>query len=274
MEIRVEGLTFMYPSGITALKGVSLTIHSGEAVAIIGQNGAGKTTLAKHLNGLLQPTSGCVSVGGWDTREHPVAHFAARVGYIFQNPDDQLFKPSVWAEVTFGPKNLGWQVEKIEQHAREALQIVGLSEAAGRHPYDLSFSQRKNVALASVLAMDTPVIVFDEPTTGQDYAGTEKVGGIITQLKKQGKTIVTITHDIDFCAEHFERTIVMADGGILLDGPSRQVLAQAGILAQTYVEPPQMIRLASRLGMPAAPLTVAEFIEQWSDNVKLPKSFS
>lgn len=263
MEIQVENLTFTYPSGITALTDVSLAIQAGEAVAIIGQNGAGKTTLAKHLNGLLQPTSGRVQVGGWDTREHPVARFAARVGYIFQNPDDQLFKPSVWAEVTFGPKNLGWDAEKIERFAREAIETVGLSDVSGRHPYDLSFSQRKNVAFASVLAMDPPVIVFDEPTTGQDYAGTEQVGNIIARLKQQGKTLVTITHDIDFCAEHFERTVVMSGGKILLDGPSRPVLSQTGILAQTYVEPPQMVRLASRLGMGTVPLTVDEFIEQW-----------
>ncbi len=202
-------------------------------------------------------------MGDWDTREHTVAQFAARVGYIFQNPDDQLFKPSVWAEVTFGPKNLGWEAEKIELHARQALKTVGLSGVSERHPYDLSFTQRKNVALASVLAMDTPVIVFDEPTTGQDYAGTEQMGSIIAGLREQGKTLITITHDIDFCAEHFERTIVMAGGRILLDGSSRSVLSQAGILAQTYVEPPQMIRLASRLGMATAPLTVDEFIEQW-----------
>jgi energy-coupling factor transport system ATP-binding protein len=267
MDIQIASLSFTYPSGVQALSGVSLNISAGEVMAIIGQNGAGKTTLVKHLNGLLKPTSGQVLVGDWDTRKYSVAKLAARVGYVFQNPDDQLFKSSVWAEITYGPKNLGWDDEKIELRTRGALQAVGLEEFAGHHPYDLSPSQRKGVALAAVLAMDPPVLILDEPTTGQDYVGVERIGQIVEELKKQGKTIITITHDIDFCAEHFERVVVMAKGQVLLDGPARSVLAQADTLAQSYVEPPQLIKLATGLKMSNVPLTVDEFIGYWTGSI-------
>ncbi len=259
MDIQVDSLFFTYPSGVAALRDVSLTIAAGEAVAIVGQNGAGKTTLVKHLNGLLKPTTGSVRVGEWDTRERSVAQLAARVGYVFQNPDDQLFQRNVQAEVMFGPRNLGWPTDRAAAYAAAALQAVRLSAEAGRHPYDLSPSQRRLVALASVLAMDTPVIVLDEPTTGQDDAGVQLIGCIVDDLHRQGKTVITITHDMDFCAEHFERVIVMDEGGVLLDGPSRAVFAQPEALAQTNVDPPQLVRLAARLGMEAVPLTVEEF---------------
>jgi energy-coupling factor transport system ATP-binding protein len=152
-------------------------------------------------------------------------------------------------------------MDRIETQAREALAAVGLGETASLHPYDLSPTQRKNVSLAAVLAMDTPVIVFDEPTTGQDQSGVEQIGKIVVRLRQQGKTVITITHDIDFCAEYFERVVVMAGGQVLLDGPARQVLSQADRLAETAVEPPQLMRLAARLGLDRMPLTVEEFVD-------------
>jgi energy-coupling factor transport system ATP-binding protein len=264
MDITVNSLSFTYPSGVLALKDVSLQISSGESVAIIGQNGAGKTTLVKHFNGLLKPSSGKIKVGDWDTCDHSVAELAARVGYVFQNPDDQLFESTVWSEVIFGPKNMGKTAEQISELANTALRAVGLSVSAQKHPYDLFASQRKMVALAAVLAMDTPVVILDEPTTGQDYFGTQRVGQVIESLKKQHKTIITITHDIDFCAEHFERVVVMAQGSILIDGEARVVLSQVEMLAQSYVEPPQLMRLAAGLGMEAKPLTAEEFVAYWS----------
>jgi energy-coupling factor transport system ATP-binding protein len=222
-----------------------------------------KTTLVKHLNGLLRPTAGSVIVGGLDTRQHSTARLAARVGYLFQNPDEQLFKQTVQQEVEFGPKNLGWPAERVQAETEAALRAAGLQGAATRHPYDLSPGERKRVALASVLAMATAVVVLDEPTTGEDAAGIEAVGRIADKLVAEGRTAIAVSHDIDFCAEHFRRAIVMAEGRILLDGPSREVLAQVDVLARTYVQPPQLVRLASRLGLPAAPLTVAEFVEAW-----------
>jgi len=260
MDLRIESLSFSYPSGVEALHGVSFSIRSGESLALIGQNGAGKTTLVKHLNGLLRPTSGEVWVGDWETRQHTVAELSSRVGYVFQNPDDQLFQSKVLAEVMFGPQNLKWPADRIDQMSHTALEMVRLAEAAERHPYDLSPGERKRVALAAVLAMDTPVVVLDEPTTGQDYAGVHLIGEIVEWLKGQGKTVLTITHDIDFCAEHFERVIAMGGGQVLLDGPARTVLAQTETLAASDVEPPQITRLAAGLGMASFPLTVDEFV--------------
>jgi len=264
MDINVDSLSFTYPSGVLAIEDVSLQIAFGESVAIVGQNGAGKTTLVKHLNGLLKPSSGMIRVGDWITSDHSVAELAGRVGYVFQNPDDQLFQSTVWSEVIYGPKNLGKTEEQTSKLAHAALLAVGLSASAQKHPYDLFASQRKMVALAAVLAMDTPIIIMDEPTTGQDYSGTQRVGQVVDSLKKQHKTVITITHDIDFCAEHFERVVVMAQGGILIDGAAREVLSQTETIAQSYVEPPQLMRLAEGLSMAAKPLTPEEFVTYWS----------
>lgn len=260
MNVQVKNVSFSYPSGVVALQDISLTIMSGEAVAIIGENGAGKTTLAKHLNGLLKPTEGWVFVDDWDTRDQTIAQMASRVGYVFQNPDDQLFERTVWAEVAFGPRNLGQSEEAVRAGVEAALAQVGLEAEADRHPYDLHASHRKLVALAATLAMRTPIVILDEPTTGQDAVGVARLGEIVEGLKAEARTVLTISHDIDFCAEHFERIIVMSQGQILADGSAKEVLSQGHLLAQAYVDPPQLVRLAAALGLPNSPLTVKEFI--------------
>ncbi len=260
MNIEILDLHHTYPGGVKALNGVNLTIGAGEQVAIVGQNGAGKTTLVKHLNGLLLPTSGSVIVGGWDTTQYPVAKLASRVGYVFQNPDEQLFTRTVYQEVAFGPKNLGYEKEKVEVLVEDALALTELSAQKETNPYDLSPTWRKMVALASIIAMDTPIVILDEPTTGQDAANIARMGRVIASLRKRGKTIITITHDIDFCAENFERVIALAQGRVLLDGPANQVLGQEEILARTYVDPPQITRLGLRLGLPEIVCTQEQFL--------------
>jgi energy-coupling factor transport system ATP-binding protein len=260
MKIVVEDIGFTYPGGAEALCGVSLSIEPGEAAAIIGENGAGKTTLVKHFNGLLKPARGRVTVGDWDTREHTVAKMAARVGYVFQNPDDQIVERSVSEEVAFGPRKLGRPEAETVAAAAAALEMVNLANEAKTHPYDLTAPQRKLVTLASVLSMRTPVVIFDEPTMGQDARGVALIGSIIERLKGEGRTVIIITHDIDFCAAHFGRVVCMAGGLVLADGPAADVLARADLLASTNVEPPQLVRLAQALGLPGAPLTVEEFI--------------
>src|SRR5260221_5031816 len=207
MNIKISILQFTYSSGVQALFGVSLVINAGEQVAIVGQNGAGKTTLVKHLNGLLQPTSGYVRIEDWDTKEHSVAKLARRVGYVFQNPDEQLFSKNVGTEVAFGPKNLGYTNEQVQALVKDALEMTELSDKTGTNPYDLSSTWRKMVAIASIVAMDTPIVIFDEPTTGQDAVNIGRIAHVIAKFKAQGKTVITITHDIDFCAENFERVI-------------------------------------------------------------------
>jgi len=260
MNIEISNLHFTYLTGVQALRGISLNIETGEQVAIVGQNGAGKTTLVKHLNGLLQPASGYVHIGDWDAREHSMAKLAKRVGYVFQNPDEQLFSKDVGTEVAFGPRNLGFTTEQIQGQVRDALAMTELSDKTETNPYDLSPTWRKMVALASIISMDTDIVVFDEPTTGQDAANIARIANVIKVLRKRGKTVITITHDIDFCAENFERVIAMSQGRILLDGKASDVLGQEDVLATTYVDPPQLTRLGKRLGFRETVRNEEEFI--------------
>ncbi len=266
MKIEISDLHFTYPTGVEALRGISLTIDSGEQVAIVGQNGAGKTTLVKHLNGLLQPTSGNVLIGDWNTKEHSVAKLARRVGYVFQNPDEQLFSKNVGIEVAFGPKNIGFDNERIQALVKDALAMTELSDKTEMNPYDLSATWRKMVALASIIAMDTDVVVFDEPTTGQDAVNVARIANVIKTLHERGKTVITITHDIDFCAENFERVIALSQGKVLLDGKANDVLGQEETLATTYVDPPQLTRLGKRLGFKETVRNQEEFLNALKNN--------
>lgn len=268
MNILLQDLYFTYPGGVEAIRGISLAIEPGEQVAIIGQNGAGKTTLVKHLNGLLKPTGGAVSIGGWDTRQYSVSKLAARVGYVFQNPDEQLFCRTVEEEVTFGPRNLGIPEDRMRELVDDAISLTELAAHKSTNPYDLSSTWRKMVALASVIAMDSPIVIFDEPTTGQDAAGVERIARAIAALRGRGKTVITITHDIDFCAENFSRVIALSQGKVLLDGPASAVLGQADTLAITYVEPPQLTRLGMRLGLPVTVRSQDDFLEAYRQLVK------
>ncbi len=261
MKIAIDKLHFTYPIGLEALKGISLVVEPGEQVAIVGQNGAGKTTLARHLNGLLKPTSGSVFIGDWETTKFSTAKLAARVGYVFQNPDEQLFSRDVVTEVSFGPRNLGYAKGKVDELVERAMALTELNGKAEANPYDLSPAWRKMVALASIIAMDTPIVIFDEPTTGQDAVNVARIAHVISELKREGRTVVVITHDIDFCAENFERVIALSQGRVLLDGSTREVLGQEDILAQTYVEPPQLTRLGKRLGLKETVTTQEEFIK-------------
>jgi len=264
MNIEIKDLHYTYPNGLEALLGVSMVIRSGEQVAIVGQNGAGKTTLVKHLNGLLLPTSGQVLIGGWDTTKYSVAKLASRVGYVFQNPDEQLFSKNVGTEVAFGPRNLGFASDQLQALVKDALTLTELSDKTETNPYDLSATWRKMVAIASIISMDTDLVIFDEPTTGQDAVNVARIANVIAELHRRGKTVITITHDIDFCAENFERVIAMAQGKILLDGKANDVLGQEEVLATTYVDPPQLTRLGIRLGFEQTVRNQEEFLKHLS----------
>jgi energy-coupling factor transport system ATP-binding protein len=266
VNIEIEELIFNYPNGVAALEGVTLEIPTGSLVAIVGQNGAGKTTLVKHLNGLLLPTSGTVQIGGWDTRQHTIAELAKRIGFVFQNPDDQLFCRTVREEIQFGPQSLKFEPVKIEGLIASALELTELRGKEAQNPYDLSPAWRKMVALASILAMDTPIVVLDEPTTGQDAVSIERISRIIHALHSSGKTIIAISHDIDFCAENFERMVVMRNGKVILDGPIHEVVAQRETLASSYVEQPQLTRLAQKLGFSPVVCTPDDFIRVLRDS--------
>lgn len=262
--IKTENLTFRYGSHEPVLNNISLEIASGECIAIIGQNGAGKSTLVKHFNGLHKPTAGKVYVGGKDTQPLKVSALASTVGYVFQNPDHQIFHDTVAKEVAFGLKNLNTSSDEIETRVTGALEAVGLADHYHTYPFNLSKGQRQRVALASVLAMKTEVIVLDEPTTGQDYRESMQIMEMVRELNDKGHTIIFITHDMSLVARYASRAVVICQGEILADGEVRTIFAQPQLLSKTYLNPPQITALAQSLARHSIPpdvLSVEEMYE-------------
>jgi len=253
--IRCAGVVHVYPGGTRALDRVDLRIGTGERVAIVGQNGSGKSTLVAHWNGLLRPTDGSVSIDGRPSAELRVAQLARLVGLVFQDPDRQIFAGRVSAEVAFGARNVGLRGAVLDEAVRSSLDAVGLLASADTNPYDLGYSRRKLLSLASVLAMGTPVVVLDEPTTGQDARGIERVHAIVDQLTAAGRTVVAISHDMRFVAEAFARVVVMRAGTIVADGTPAEVFAEAGwdALRSTNLEPTLAARVGARLGLGSTP---------------------
>ncbi len=266
MKISVRDVRFSYSRGIEALSGVSLEMQEGERIAVVGSNGSGKTTLAKHLNGLLIPTSGEVEIGGWNTRQRTVAQLSRRVGYVFQNPDEQIFKNNVAEEVGFGLRCLHVPEREIQARVDAALERTGLQGLRGAHPYELLPSQRKWVAIASVLVTDTPILVLDEPGTGQDVRGLARLGALVEDLASHGKTIMTITHDMDWCAEHCSRIVVMDQGKVQADGEPHRVFAGTDLLAAAFLEPPQVTQIGLALGLPSVVTTTDELLAKLLSN--------
>ncbi len=261
-ELQLEGVGFVYPDGTRALDGVELRIPTGASVAIVGQNGSGKSTLARHLNGLLRPTEGRVLHDGEDVAGRRVAALASSVGIVFQNPDRQIFAGKVRDEVAFGPRILGRPSAEVDAAVEETLEAVGLAGLAASNPYDLGYSRRKLLARASILAMRTPVLVLDDPTTGQDARGIDRVQRVIAGVVATGRTVIAISHDMRFVAETFERIVVMGAGRILDDGPPAEVFAEAAwpTLASTYLEPTVAARVGASRGLGSTP-TEASLIE-------------
>jgi len=260
-SIELDAVSFAYPDGTRALSDVALRIEPGESVAIVGQNGSGKSTLVRHLNGLLRPTTGRVLLDGRDVRPTHVARLAGLVGLAFQNPDRQLFAGRVSVEVAFGPRNLGLRGPALDERVRAALEEVGLTAEASTNPYDLGYSRRKLLALASVLAMRTPVLVLDEPTTGQDARGVALVRDVVSRAVGDGRTVIAISHDMRFVAESFRRVVVMREGRVVLDGSPEAVFGEAAWpeLRAAYLEPPLPAVAGARLGLGTTP-TEAELV--------------
>ncbi|MGH8985057.1 MAG: energy-coupling factor ABC transporter ATP-binding protein [Acidimicrobiia bacterium] len=248
VAIDVDRVTFRYEATApTVLHDVSLKILQGEFVAMIGQNGAGKTTLAKTFNGLLKPSSGTVLAGGVDTKTASVGELARSVGYVYQNPDHQIFAQRVRAEVAFGPNNLKLSEAETAERVSEALELVGLTDHAEDFAFSLGRGQRQKLAVASVLAMRPPTLVVDEPTTGLDQKGAKGILDLLSRWNAEGRTIVVITHDMTLVAERVPRTVVVAGGEIIADGPTREVLSNQELLATAFLRPPQVTRVAQRL---------------------------
>ena len=243
---QVKDLRFSYVKGREVLHGLNLALDH-RPTAIIGQNGAGKTTLVRVLKGLLKPDSGEIRYQGENLETKTVAELASRVGYVFQNPDDQIFKYKVLEEVMFGPLNIGMSPQEAEASAHEALRMVGLDEKAGENPYDLELSDRKMVAIASVLAMNTDVIILDEPTIAQSWNGREKIREIIQAKAAEGKLVIAILHDMDFVASSFARVIAMAHGEILADDTPAEIFRNHPILEKAALAAPPLYELLEEL---------------------------
>ncbi|MEM2280553.1 MAG: ATP-binding cassette domain-containing protein [Candidatus Bathyarchaeia archaeon] len=259
--IEVQDVYFTYPSGVEALKGVSLTIQDGEFVAIMGENGAGKTTLVKHFNGLLKPSKGKVLVDGVETTKVSVATLARKVGFVFQNPDHQLFCETVEEEIAFALRNFGFSEDVIEKRVTWALNLLGLTQYRKTSPFMLSGGERKRVALASVLAWDPKILIMDEPTIGQDYQQKEKLRQFISQLRAQDKTVVIVTHDVEFVAECNPRVLLMRGGKIVADGEAKQVLTDPKVLEQASIVPPQIAQIFMQLSDMGFPRDVIDVYE-------------
>ena len=256
----IEKLDFSYLADVPVLKNLNMKLDK-RPTAIIGQNGAGKTTLVKLLKGLLKPVSGSIYFHGEDISGKTVAMLAGNVGYVFQNPDDQIFKYNVMDEILFGPLNIGMDAERAKKEAERALKLTGLTGKEKENPYDLELYERKMTAIASVLAMDTDVLILDEPTIAQDWKGRQIIGGIIRSLSECGKLVIAILHDMDFVAENFERVIIMAHGRMLADGTAKEVFAQEEALKKARLQKPYVMQLCEALGYEKSYLTVEELLK-------------
>ena len=250
-----DRVSFAYPGGPPVLNSVSLEIAQGERVALIGRNGSGKSTLALHANGILRPTSGRVVVRGEDIAGVPTSRVAADVAVLFQDPDLQILEEEVFDEVAFGPRNLGLSGTDLEERVGNALLACGLDQLRKGNPYLLGSARRKLVALASVLAMPSTVLVLDEPTTGIDAPAVARIQEAVRRLADQGRTVLATSHDMRFVAETFDRVVVLRDGSVVLDGPPHHVFAESAwsMLNDASVRPPAAAILGARLGLGSTP---------------------
>jgi|SRR5579859_2188338 len=261
--IEADRLTHVYPGGVQALKTTSLQVQVGEVLGVVGQNGSGKTTLVKHFNGLLRPSSGRLLVMGHDSAGQPVYELARHVGYVFQNPNHQLFSTSVRAELQFGPNNLGLPPAEVQTRVEEAVAFFDLAALLEQHPYRLAFPLRKLVAMASVYAMGPQVFVLDEPTTGQDHEGFNLVRRLVQRLREQQKTVIIVSHDMALLAEVADRLVAMWAAEVIAVGTPREIFADDDVMRRTKLSPPQITQF-SRRRWPGQPdhlaLTVAEAV--------------
>lgn len=240
--IEFEGVRYIHPNGLEALKGIDLKIEQGEVIAIVGPNGAGKTTLIKHMNGLLKPTKGRVTVFGKDTKKASVAELSRSVGIVFQNSDSQLFSETVRDEVRFGLKNFGFEEEEIGARVDRILSRFSLEGYRNSSPFSLSGGEKKRLCLALVLAWDPDVLVLDEPTVGQDWANKERIRALIEEISKERKSVIVASHDLEFVWSLRPRVVVMSEGRVVMDGKADDVLGSGSIERFGLVRP-QLLEL-------------------------------
>lgn len=258
--LQLKDVSFTYPNGFQAVQNINMQFDLGESVAIIGQNGAGKTTTVKLMNALLKPTSGEVLINGENTSKFTTAQVSKKVGYVFQNPDDQIFHSDIYSEIAFGPKNQKLSTSEVKERALQAAELCGLTKWLEEHPYNLPYAMRKFITIAAVIAMDTDIIILDEPTAGQDRHATKLLVDLINHLTGQGKTVVTITHDMEFVANHFNRVIVMAEKQVLRDANAREVFWDHELLGKSHLKQPYISQLAYSLNLDEPIITLDEMV--------------
>ena len=264
--LEVDGVSFSYPDGPRVLDDISMTIGRGEFVAIVGQNGSGKTTLAKMAVGLLTPESGTILLEGRDRTTLRPAQTAREIGYVFQNPDHQIFADTVEAEVKFGPRNFGLDDAEVESRCAEVLGAVGLDSEGATDPFLLGKGQRQRLAVASVLALRPRLLILDEPTTGLDYREQRKMMKLVSDLNASGVAIVMITHTPWLVAEYARRVILMREGRGLFDGPVREFFRHDELLRASSFKPPDVTALSRRFGTLA--LSAEEFVRRLQERAR------
>ncbi|AIO19626.1 Energy-coupling factor transporter ATP-binding protein EcfA2 [Candidatus Izimaplasma bacterium HR1] len=262
MGIIVKDVVFNYPNGFCAIDGVSINIEHGEKIAIIGQNGAGKTTFVKMMNNLLRPTEGTISVDDVDLSTLTTAQISRKVGYVFQNPGDQLFNRTVFDEIAYNPRYNKLGESKVKELVEDAAEMCGITEFLKSNPYDLPFGMRKFVTIACVIAMGSEYIILDEPTAGQDLDGLKLQSKIIDELIKRDKTVIIITHDMEFVIDNFERIIVMANKKIVTDSNSHDVFWDFDVLEKANLKQPSISKLGNELGITGI-VNIDEFLEKY-----------
>lgn len=240
IQLSTENLSFTYPDGTQALKNINIEIEKGEKVAIIGPNGAGKSTLFSHFNGLTEPTSGCVKIEGKPIsfEKDELLKVRQKVGIVFQDPNDQLFAPTVKEDIAFGPMNLGLSYDEVEKRVEDALKMVGMENYEDKTPHHLSGGQQKRIAIAGIIAMKPELMILDEPTAGLDPDGVEKVLNIMNQLNEEGITLIISSHDIDMISKYADKIFVLYNGEIIESGNKNKIFSDMELLKKAHLRTP------------------------------------
>jgi energy-coupling factor transport system ATP-binding protein len=262
MAIELQNASFQYPNGFLAVDNISTTIQNGERIAILGQNGAGKTTAVKMMNGLYKPSQGDVIIDGINTKDKTTAQIAQTVGYVFQNPDDQIFNSNVRDEIEYMPRYFKLSESEVKARLDYAVELAGVKQYLKKNPYDIPYPIRKFVAIAAVIVTKPKYMILDEPTAGQDKHGIEILANMIDCLQKDGVTMITITHDMEFAVNYFKRIIVMAHKNIIADGTAREIFWNEEVVADARIKKPVIGELAKGLSLDGNILFCDELVEK------------
>ncbi len=267
-QIVLNHVSFQYPNGFLANEDINLVINQEEQVAIVGQNGAGKTTVVKLMNGLNKPTVGDVTINGMNTKEYTTAQIARYVGYVFQNPDDQIFNQSVYDEIAYMPKYYKMEEKEVKKRVDEAADIMHIREFLKSNPYEITYTIRKFVTIASILVVEPQYIILDEPTAGQDLNGTKVLIELLDYLRRKNTGVITITHDMEFVADHFKRVIAMANKHVIADGTAKDIFSNDAVIAESKIKRTEMGMIANDLGLGKDILSPQELVDVVKDRLR------